>query len=81
VPNDLAIFSPLRGRPNPVLNRRLPEITARAVSSIAPLKIAHPRDEPIDLRRVETFAGAACFRRIYDQARVETNIVGSSITF
>ncbi len=35
VPNELAIFYPLRGRPNPVLNRRLPEITARAVSSIA----------------------------------------------
>ena len=30
-PNDLAIFSPLRGRPNMVLNRRLPEFAARDV--------------------------------------------------
>ena len=34
VPKNLAIFSPLRGRLNRVLNRRLPEITARDVLPI-----------------------------------------------
>jgi hypothetical protein len=36
VPKDLVIFSPLRRRPNTVLNRRLPETTARAVLFIVP---------------------------------------------
>ena len=38
VPEDLVIFSAWRGRPNTVLNRRLPGTTARAVSSIVPLR-------------------------------------------
>jgi hypothetical protein len=35
-PKDLVTFFPERGRPNRVLNRRLPEITARDVLSILP---------------------------------------------
>jgi hypothetical protein len=37
MPKDLAIFFPLRGRPNKGLNRRLPGITARDVLPIVPL--------------------------------------------
>jgi hypothetical protein len=37
VPKDFVIFFPVRGRPNIVLNRRLPGITARDVLPIAPL--------------------------------------------
>jgi hypothetical protein len=36
VPKDLAIFFRERGRPNRMLNRRLPGITARDVLSIVP---------------------------------------------
>jgi hypothetical protein len=36
VPKDLAIFFRERGRPNRVLNRRLPGITERGVLSIVP---------------------------------------------
>jgi len=38
VTKDLVIFFSLRGRPNTMLNRRLPEITARPVLSIAPFE-------------------------------------------
>jgi hypothetical protein len=41
-PKDLVIFSAFRGRPNTVLNRRLPEITARRVLSIVPLEDRSP---------------------------------------
>jgi hypothetical protein len=60
VPKNLVIFSPWRGKPNTVLNRRLPEITARPVLSIAPFEAVHPCDGPTNLARVETFPGAAC---------------------
>jgi hypothetical protein len=63
VPKDLVIFSPLPGRPHTVLNRRLPEITARDVLSSVRWEIVHLRDLPTNLTRVETFPGAACFGR------------------
>jgi hypothetical protein len=64
-----------------MLNRQLPEITARPVSSIAPFEDRSPRDEPIDLTRVETFPGAACLRRVSGHPRVEANIAGWPIMF
>src|ERR1700745_3262089 len=54
VPKDLVIFSLLRGRPNTVLNRRLPETTARAVLFIAPFEDCSTRDVSTNLTRVET---------------------------
>jgi hypothetical protein len=53
-----------------MLNRRLPEITARTVSSRAPFEDVPPRNGLIELTRVETFLGAACLRRISGHARV-----------
>jgi hypothetical protein len=49
VPKDLVLFSALRGRPNTVLNRRLPEITARRVLPIVQFEdssSARPADKP-----------------------------------
>jgi hypothetical protein len=56
VPKDLVIFSALRGRPNTVLNRRLPEITARHLFSSFRSKSVRPRDVPTNPTRVETFS-------------------------
>jgi hypothetical protein len=61
VPEDLEIFFPARGRPNRVLNRRLPRITASDV--FCPRfrsEIIDPLNLPTDPTRVETFPGAAC---------------------
>lgn len=80
VPNDLGIFSLLRGRPDPVLNRRLPETTARVVLSIVAFGGACLREEPTNLTCVETFPGAACLSEISGHARAETNIAGWSGT-
>jgi hypothetical protein len=63
VPKDLVIFSPLRGRPNTVLNRRLPETTARAVLFIIPFEDCSTRDVSTNLTRCKTFPGAACLKR------------------
>jgi hypothetical protein len=60
VPKDLAIFSPLRGRPNTVLNGRLPKTTARAVLSILVFGGRSSAQRANNLPRVETFPGAAC---------------------
>jgi hypothetical protein len=62
VSKDPAIFFPERGRPNAVLNKRLPGITARDVLSIGS-EILHPLNGPTDLTCVETFPGAACLTR------------------
>ena len=64
MPKDLAIFPPLRGRPNMVLSRRLPETTARYVLSIRFarglfIRVTYQQTE----HAFETFPGAACLRR------------------
>ena len=60
VPKDLLLFFPGQGRPNKVLNRRLPETTARDVLPSVPFGNLHPLEAPFTLRRVKTFVGAAC---------------------
>jgi hypothetical protein len=80
VNNDLAIFSSWRGRPNTVLSRRLPEITARDGLPIVPSVPVHPRAVPANLTRVETFPGAACLRR-FPVVHALRQIRGSSGTF
>ena len=63
MPRDLVTFSPLRARPNTVWNRRLPEITPRAVLPIVPLGGSSSLQDADDLTRAETFPGAACLTR------------------
>jgi hypothetical protein len=60
VPKDLMFFSTPRRRRNPILNKRLPQTTARI-----DLPIVAPREffiaqGPAVLTHVETFPGAAC---------------------
>jgi hypothetical protein len=59
-----------------VLNRQLPEITARDVLPHRPVEIVCPREVPTNLTRVETFAGAACLRRFPVMHALETNTQG-----
>jgi hypothetical protein len=47
VPKDLLLFFPGRGRPNKVLNRRLPETTARDVLPSVPFRDLHPLEAPL----------------------------------
>jgi hypothetical protein len=77
---DLVKFSPLRGRPNTVLNRRLPEISARPVLSSVPFEdcsFARCADKPNTRGNVP---GSRLFKEISGHARVKANIVRSSIT-
>jgi hypothetical protein len=59
---DLVIFFPEPGRPNVVLNRRLPGTTARNILPIVALGDKLPNGAT-GLTRVETFPGAACLTR------------------
>ena len=60
---DLVIFFLARGRPNTVLNRRLPGITARDVLSRVAFGFFLSLNLPINLSRLETFPGAACLKQ------------------
>jgi hypothetical protein len=76
VPDDLAIFSPSRGRPKTVLNGRLPEITARDVSPIVPLTTGSSAccaNRPNPRRDVR---GSRLFKAISGHSHPETNTRG-----
>jgi hypothetical protein len=65
MPKDLAIFFPVRGRPNTVFKRAAPEnYRTRCFSPSCRREIIHPLNEPTDLTRVETVPGAACLPRL-----------------
>jgi hypothetical protein len=63
-----------------VLNKRLPETSARVLLSIVAFGGACLREEPTNLTCVETSPGAACLSKISGHARAETNIAGWSGT-
>jgi hypothetical protein len=80
VAKDLVPFSPLRGRPNTVLNRRLPETAARYVLPIVPFddcSAARCCNKPNPRRNVP---GSGLFKEISGHARVKANIAGSFVT-
>jgi hypothetical protein len=80
VPQDVAIFFPTRRRPKMVLNRRLPEATARDVSPRAVSWIVYSHQTPTNVSRVEPFAGAACLTTFADVHRGESKNAASSGT-
>jgi hypothetical protein len=65
-----------RGRPNTVLNGRLPGITARDVLPVVPLGDYSSLDGPTNIISFETFVGAACSTRFAAIQRAERNIAG-----
>src|SRR5579864_1627514 len=81
VPKDIVIFSALRGRPNTVLNRRLPQRPHAMLCPWFRPEIVYPHDISKHLTRVETFPGAACLTRLPVYARAKTNVAGPSVTF
>jgi hypothetical protein len=71
------IFFVVRGRPNAVLNRRLPEATARNVlPSVSCMEISYSFNGSTCGPRVETFPGAACLTRfaVIDAARQKLSV-------